>query len=167
MKPLIFVMLVLLSACSSVPQAPMVNSELPKVTYKGRGAAAGPMLVGAMGPVGIAVGFAIDEGIAKEIGSALKESQVQGEKELANVIAEQFPEASSVKMLSLDFKAQRGNDDFAFATVELRFRSKEDEWQLCLQTNPGDLSALKEASLGWSLIVESISANRVCKESQD
>ncbi|MCO7190496.1 MULTISPECIES: hypothetical protein [unclassified Pseudoalteromonas] len=167
MKPLIFVMLVLLSACSSVPQAPTINSELPKVTYKGRGAAAGPMLAGAMGPVGIAVGVAIDESIAKEIGSALKYSQAQGGMEVADVITEQFPEAESVQVLSLDFKAQRGNDDFALATVGLLLRSKQETWQLCLQTNPGDLSALKETSLSWSLIAESILANRLCEQSQD
>ncbi|AZZ95871.1 hypothetical protein [Pseudoalteromonas sp. R3] len=167
MKPFFFVLLVVLSACSSVPQVPQVNSELPDVTYKGRGAAAGPMLVGAMGPVGIAVGFAIDEGIAKEIGLALKDSQAQGEKELATVIAELYPEAELVKLLSLEFKAQRGNDDFAFATVELLLRSKVNERQLCLLTNPGSLLALKETSLSWSLIAESISANRICKQIQD
>ncbi|WP_138543400.1 hypothetical protein [Pseudoalteromonas rubra] len=167
MKPFFFVLLVVLTACSSVPQVPVVNNHLTGVTYQGRGAAAGPMLVGAMGPVGIAVGFAIDEGIAKEIGSALKDSQAQGKKEVAAVIAELYPEAELVKLLSLDFKAQRGNDDFAFATVELLLRSKENERQLCFLTNPGNLLALKETSLSWSLIAESISASRVCKQSTD
>ncbi|SMF33870.1 hypothetical protein SAMN02745866_02141 [Alteromonadaceae bacterium Bs31] len=38
--------------------------------FSGKGAGAGMMLSSSMGPMGIAIGVAIDEGIAKEIGEA-------------------------------------------------------------------------------------------------
>ncbi len=43
----------------------IINDEL--LTFSGKGAGAGMMLMSTMGPMGIAIGVAIDEGIAKDI----------------------------------------------------------------------------------------------------
>ncbi|MCG7534047.1 hypothetical protein [Pseudoalteromonas sp. OOF1S-7] len=163
MKPFIYVILLtLLSACSSVPHTPVVKQALPDVTYEGRGSAAGPMLVGAMGPVGIAIGFAIDEGIGKDIGSAMEKSKEQGLSEVASAIAEQYPDTVSVVLQKLAFKAQPGDDDSAFAMVELELGAVGHTVSLCLQTDPGNLSALKETSLGWQLMVKAVLADQTC-----
>ncbi|ALU45508.1 hypothetical protein [Pseudoalteromonas rubra] len=152
----------LLSACSSVPPKPVVKSEMPSVSYQGRGAAAGPMLMGALGPAGIAVGFAIDVGIGKDIAAALEESKDQGFQLVTTQIAQQYPDVSSATLLKVDFQAQRGDDELAFATVELLLVSAEGEQLLCLQTEPGNLPQLKETSLGWSLITKAITARQAC-----
>lgn len=57
-------------SCSTLPTKPVYQLTAPagiNVTFSGRGAASGPMLMSAMGPAGIAVGLAIDVGIGKDI----------------------------------------------------------------------------------------------------
>jgi hypothetical protein len=72
----------LLNACSthpSKPNAPNIHvtyAEDFRIRFSGKGAGAGMMLMGSMGPMGIAIGVAIDEGIAKDIRAALENSGV-------------------------------------------------------------------------------------------
>ncbi|MCG7560123.1 MULTISPECIES: hypothetical protein [Pseudoalteromonas] len=163
MKLFIFALLVtLLSACSSVPPKPVIKSEMPSVSYQGRGAAAGPMLMGALGPAGIAVGFAIDVGIGKDIATAMEESKDQGFQLITTRIAEQYPDVSSATLLKVDFHAQRGDDELAYATVELLLVTAEGEQSVCLQTEPGNLPELKETPISWSLIATAITARQAC-----
>lgn len=67
-----------LFACSLLPKNHnqiIINPEMP-ITYQGIGAASGVALMGAMGPAGIAVGMAIDQGIEKEINTTLKKKNI-------------------------------------------------------------------------------------------
>lgn len=71
--PLIFLAL---SACSSLPAENKIGyqvslGESPIIRFEGKGAAAGMMMSSSMGSMGIAIGVAIDEGIAKDIRGAL------------------------------------------------------------------------------------------------
>lgn len=71
----LFLGAVLLSACTSLPQRESrfaINLAEPTlIRFEGKGAAAGFMMSSSMGPMGIAIGVAIDEGIAKDIRGAL------------------------------------------------------------------------------------------------
>jgi hypothetical protein len=67
-----------LFACSSLQKEHnqiIITPEMP-MTYKGVGAASGVALMGAMGPAGIAVGVAIDQGIEKDINTTLKTKNI-------------------------------------------------------------------------------------------
>ena len=55
------------SVLSPLPSYTITKPQNPTISFTGRGAASGPMLMGAMGPSGIAIGLAIDVGIAKDI----------------------------------------------------------------------------------------------------
>lgn len=63
--------------CTSlkVKNSPEFEVNVSDLTYSGRGAGAGVALVGSMGPMGVAIGAAIDEGIAKNIRTELKAEQ--------------------------------------------------------------------------------------------
>lgn len=72
---LVFIV-VALSSCASFhpneqPLIAVTFNEPVQATFQGRGAGAGMALMSSMGPVGIAVGLAIDEGIAKDIRAAM------------------------------------------------------------------------------------------------
>jgi len=75
MKNLVlFFLLFLLSACSLVTTNPVEQTSISvsienqdRVRFSGKGAGAGMMMSASMGAMGIAIGVAIDEGIAKEI----------------------------------------------------------------------------------------------------
>lgn len=66
---LFFVLIALLCGCSSNTSRSVVISLPEKLTYEGKGAAAGIALMGVLGPSGIAIGAAIDVGISKDIQS--------------------------------------------------------------------------------------------------
>ncbi|MFT7561890.1 MAG: hypothetical protein ACI93R_003822 [Flavobacteriales bacterium] len=72
----IITLLMMVSACShktiKASQAQItVSLESPaRIRFSGKGAGAGMMLSGSMGSMGIAIGIAIDEGIAKDIEAA-------------------------------------------------------------------------------------------------
>lgn len=78
-----FLLLAQVSACSlsKVTNTEKVKSPInvefssPKhIRFQGKGAGAGMALMSSMGPVGIAIGVAIDEGIAKDIRQSAAES---------------------------------------------------------------------------------------------
>jgi hypothetical protein len=62
-------MAVVCASCASLAGKPTVTTELndERLRFSGKGAGAGVMLSSSMGPMGIAIGVAIDEGIAKAI----------------------------------------------------------------------------------------------------
>lgn len=55
-----------------VPQYSIVIDEPQRIRFSGKGAGAGMMLSSSVGPMGIAIGVAIDEGIAKDIHAAFE-----------------------------------------------------------------------------------------------
>lgn len=55
------------------PEVVVIN-EADSVSFEGRGAGAGVMLMSSMGPAGIAVGVAIDVGIGKDIDKGIQDS---------------------------------------------------------------------------------------------
>ncbi|MEY8199828.1 MAG: hypothetical protein RPS47_11360 [Colwellia sp.] len=76
-----------ISACSIFTSQPapkktikMEFSEPNRIQFQGKGAGAGIALMGVMGPMGISLGVAIDEGIAKDIRKAIA-------KEVGNIDA--------------------------------------------------------------------------------
>ncbi len=69
--PLLIVLL--FSACASTPLTEVTVAEPDRIRFHGKGAGAGMMLMSSMGPMGIAVGVAIDEGIGKDINKVAKE----------------------------------------------------------------------------------------------
>lgn len=80
-KPSVLLVLALLGACSSLQVPPLVervsieHSDRTKtVKYSGKGAGASAMLMSSMGPMGVAVGIAIDEGIGKDIHTGFSEA---------------------------------------------------------------------------------------------
>lgn len=58
------------------PRIEIVVSEPDRIRFSGKGAGAGMMMAGTMGPMGIAIGVAIDEGIGKDIDSTAGEGNV-------------------------------------------------------------------------------------------
>jgi hypothetical protein len=68
-----------LGACSNLQRTPVVPYSVviddpQRLRFQGKGAAAGMMMSSSMGPMGIAIGVAIDEGIAKDLQLALDRS---------------------------------------------------------------------------------------------
>lgn len=74
MKFLVFALIVFLSGCQSFGQRSSAEPALlltdatnGQLSYSGKGAGAGVMLMGSMGSYGVAIGVAIDVGIGKDI----------------------------------------------------------------------------------------------------
>lgn len=76
-----------------VPQYSVVIDEPQRIRFSGKGAGAGMMLSSSMGPMGIAIGVAIDEGIAKDIQAAF---EADGHS-LESLVSSAIDEAYSLK----------------------------------------------------------------------
>ncbi|MEM9101176.1 MAG: hypothetical protein AAGB12_02540 [Pseudomonadota bacterium] len=100
----------ILTACESNSVKPAATtikisfSEPNRIRFQGKGAGAGAMLSSSMGPMGIAIGVAIDEGIAKDIQSTADQANIQIE-ELARKLAAKH--LSSLNMASLALHVER------------------------------------------------------------
>lgn len=73
--------LLALGACATFGSKSVeVTNNADKLSFEGRGAGAGMMLMSSMGPAGIAIGVAIDVGIAKDIEKAVNITSVTFEQ---------------------------------------------------------------------------------------
>ncbi len=95
----VFIALVImqLAACSVFPSNNIKTINLKfnepnRISFQGKGAGAGIALMGTMGPVGIAIGVAIDEGIAKDIRKAVASDKGDSKVFVANMVASQLKE---------------------------------------------------------------------------
>lgn len=74
---LVFFSLASCTLFNKKPKPPSIQTDYAdnfRINFFGKGAGAGMMMMGSMGPMGIAIGVAIDEGIAKDIRNALTAS---------------------------------------------------------------------------------------------
>ena len=108
----------LLSGCSSKPNSKAVISLPEKLTFTGKGSAAGFALMGVMGPTGIAIGAAIDVGICKEIQSLNDPSLLR--KGLENLVARYNNRAGIVniqKLIITDIAFKAVTDDLVTVII--------------------------------------------------
>jgi hypothetical protein len=111
--------------------------EPPIIRFEGKGAAAGMMMSSNMGSMGIAIGVAIDEGIAKEIGTALVrvnckvgevvESSFQTVSLKHGMTVARAPSGNADVVIGIDrigFKVQPSERDLTFSEVSLRINLK-------------------------------------------
>lgn len=91
----IALMILQLAACSVLSPNPTKSVNLQfkepnRISFQGKGAGAGIALMGTMGPVGIALGVAIDEGIAKDIRKAVSEEKGDSNKFVTGLVTNQI-----------------------------------------------------------------------------
>ena len=132
--------LLCLFSCSSVTNKPLnYDIALPdpnRIRFEGKGAAAGMMLSGTMGPMGMAIGIAIDEGISKKIDATAKEygftiedvlraelMSIQGTAFMDKHVFDGSSEDSHliVKVIKYGFKTYPGDGDLVIPVLEAEF----------------------------------------------
>ncbi len=136
-----------LSACSSISGLHSSNKtvelkldEPNRISFQGKGAGAGIALMATMGPVGIALGVAIDEGIATDIRKAVANEKGDNKAYIASMVVSQIEEHGySVTMASeqpvyptvtikrYGFKIVNGSTDATAA-----------QWDIEIETEPGE-----------------------------
>lgn len=136
-KYLFLILIIFVQSCAlngrvTAERAPTIvfNVDEPnRIHFEGRGAGAGVMLSSAMGPMGIAIGVAIDEGIAKDIRasasregidvsqiikSGITELLLADSERLTGLVGDQSTLANRRLELTLHrygFKVAKGSDD--------------------------------------------------------
>jgi len=112
-------------------------AEPNKVRFSGRGAGAGMMLMSSMGPMGIAIGVAIDEGIANDIDKTAKASEL----DIAALISQQLSSVLKVKAQAKKFDMQLANE----ITIDIL------RYGFILQSGGGDLVAAQlHLNISWN-----------------
>ncbi len=146
---LILTALVYVSACSlmnfnthELKPIKVEFAEPNRIQFQGKGAGAGIALMSTMGPVGIALGVAIDEGIAKDIRKAIGKEKTDATGYLKNQVAaaltkQGYSVASNDASLNeshfpkiiikrMGFKITNGSTDATAAEWELELHSAPD-----------------------------------------
>ncbi len=136
-----------LTGCGHIsPQArqPVVNIKVAdpdRIRFSGKGAGAGMMMAGAMGPMGIAIGVAIDEGIGKDIDETARRGNVDIRKLLVDAVNTQlgksgFPVAGR-EVAVIDVVVERygfitapGEGDLVQAQLHIRFQLNDDNGKM-------------------------------------
>ncbi len=143
--------LFLLSACSSNKPLAVSQKNTPivihyqapeKLTFEGKAAGAGMALMSSMGPVGIAVGMAIDIGIAKEITTAItltgKQPLLMVEQQLQqhDVVYRHLSSQQEIRLQvkSFGFKL-KGAGELTSAYVEFALTDRNNQTQLFIYPN--------------------------------
>ena len=116
-------------------------SEPSKVRFAGKGAGAGMMLMSSMGPMGIAIGVAIDEGIANDIDKTAKMSGFDIETSVLQTLSSTLKakaQKNAFKVQSVNeiiieisrygFVIQPGEDDLVTAQLHLNISLDDQEW---------------------------------------
>ncbi len=92
-----------LALISCTPTTQSTSSEITvqlpdpnRIRFSGKGAGAGMMLMSSMGPMGIAIGVAIDEGIGKEIQAQLENAGSNVQALLTDAITHRWPAGSVI-----------------------------------------------------------------------
>lgn len=102
--------------------------EPARIRFSGKGAGAGMMLSSSMGPMGIAIGVAIDEGIGKEI----NETAVQGGFTIEKILVDAFQAADkdlTITVKRYGFVLARGDfpEDSVFPELDLEIQMANAE----------------------------------------
>jgi hypothetical protein len=92
-----------------------------RISFQGKGAGAGIALMSSMGPVGIAIGVAIDEGIAKDIRDTAKAGDVDFKTLLKDSVAtmDTLKDADRIDVKRYGFVMKNGSKDYVAAEVRV------------------------------------------------
>lgn len=124
-KLLLILSLALLSSCSSFltkeKELEINFSQPDHIRFSGKGAGASFALMSVMGSAGIAIGIAIDEGVAKEIREKAKSSGLDVNKLIQQLIinAEQFSQFDTFEVKEYGFVIKDGSSDYVAANIEI------------------------------------------------
>jgi len=141
--------LLLFSACANkIINSQIIYGDRSTLSFSGKGAAAGMMMDAYMGGAGVAIGIAIDEGIAKDISANLS-SRSDGFNMLALMYEELNSNvknagnkrkqilATKITVETYGFRSARGEGDKVSAWLKVRFSNHDTN---VLLTYPDDFA---------------------------
>ncbi|WP_419812209.1 hypothetical protein [Bacterioplanoides sp.] len=136
---LLFNLLVFLSGCSLFGYKNSQNTihieNTATIKYTGKGAGASFALMGAMGPVGAAIGVAIDEGISKDIRKNIENSGF----DLVAHLCEQY-QKQAIDCVS---DAEEAQQILVIQSIDLTSKGSDDWMQLKVKAIHTDSSAIE------------------------
>lgn len=153
MKKIITVIFLLLAGCAYNPHV-HITEHIPNSTYTGRGTNAGPMLVGALGATGLAVGLAIDQGIAKDFDEQIQKYKSVYLPKVAAKLLVKHANTTHVSLQSIKFTAVKGNDDLVNATVTFKLAEQSSTSHTELDLKKIDFEALKTSPIFWEELLK-------------
>jgi hypothetical protein len=117
---------ILNSGCSSLPffeqkSVEITYSSPDRISFQGKGAGAGIALMSSMGPVGIAIGVAIDEGIAQDIRENADNGGIDFKSIFQQAVrqTDQFQQAESIEVKQYGFVIKNGSKDYVAAEIQI------------------------------------------------
>lgn len=121
---LIAILALAVAGCAAIKpasnQVDIVYQQPDRIAFQGKGAGAAFALMSTMGPVGAALGVAIDEGIAKDIRQSANAGDIDFKELLHEAVASgSFPDASKITVSRYGFVIKDGSKDYVAAEIAL------------------------------------------------
>lgn len=136
---LTFSLLLLLAGCSLFGYKNSQNTiyieNTATIKYTGKGAGASFALMGAMGPVGAAIGVAIDEGISKDIRNNIEASGFD--------LVEHLCEQHRKQAIDCVSGAEKAQQTLVIQSIDLTSQGSDDWMQLKVKATHADSSAIE------------------------
>lgn len=145
----------MLTACSNTPNI-IIDETLPSPTYTGRGTNAGPMLVGALGATGLAVGLAIDQGIAKDFDKQVQQYKSVYLPKVAKLLLKRHANTTHISLQSIKFSAVKGNDDLVNSTVTFKLTEQSNTTHIEIALKKLNFEALKTSPVFWEELLQKL-----------
>lgn len=137
-----------------------------RIRFSGKGAGAGVMMASTVGPMGIAIGVAIDEGIAKNIQESLDESgnnvaliidqafvaAVDNEHGLVSCSADGVSDCVVIQVTGYGFRAVPGGGDRIAPVIEGTVTYRDHVFDFATVEQPSYSVELKHAKINGALV---------------
>ncbi len=160
MHKIILVISLLLTGCVLSPEV-NISEQVPSSTYTGRGTNAGPMLVGALGATGLAVGLAIDQGIAKDFDKQIQQYKSDYLPKVSAKILKIDEKITHISLRNIKFTGVKGNDDLVNAQVLFDVLNKKNKSFIEVKLVEIDFELLKNSSIFWEELLKKLNKTQI------
>ncbi|WP_145924983.1 hypothetical protein [Pseudoalteromonas luteoviolacea] len=128
---------------------PSLSPEIPEVSYIGKGTNSGPMLVGALGAAGLAVGIAIDKGIAKDFHKQIEIHKAKYIENIAFLLKGYFPSAEGFSLSKLEFTAAKNDADSVNTSLVIKVEENSNIDFVSIELEVIKFDDLKTSDAFW------------------
>ena len=153
---LLLIVIFIITGCSNSRVTTFFSPEIPEATYIGKGTNAGPMLVGALGATGLAVGIAIDQGIAKDFHKQIEIYKAKHTKKISFLLQSYFPEAVSFSFSQLNFTAVKNDEDSVNTSLIIKIEENSTIEFVTVELEIIKFDDLKTSDAFWQSLINKL-----------
>lgn len=150
------IVIFIITGCSNSRVTTFFTPEIPEATYIGKGTNAGPMLVGALGATGLAVGIAIDQGIAKDFHKQIEIYKAKHIKKISFLLQSYFPKATNFSFSQIKFMAVKNDENLVNTSLIIKIEKNSAIEFVTVELEIIKFDDLKTSDAFWQSLINKL-----------